>query len=40
MIKPEWGSRTGSFLTLRGFDVHFKLYDCVGHEIGVKQVID
>lgn len=38
MIHPVWGAQTGSFLTLRGFDVCYKTYPDVGHEIGVDEV--
>ena len=38
MIHPVWGTQSGSFLTLRGFDVRYKTYANVGHEIGLEEV--
>lgn len=39
MINPVWGSQTGSFLTIRGFDVRYKTYRDVRHEIGLDEVL-
>ena len=39
MIKPAWGQETGAFLTVRGYDVNFKMYSGVGHEIGYGEVM-
>ena len=38
MIRVEWGERTATSLLLNDWDVEFKNYSDLDHEIGVEEV--